>query len=134
MAIIVVGYDGSEPAKRALDRAAGMADAQIVVVSAAQIEAHGSRGPGPIVDPAEESERSAELDEAVEHLAGKGIVPRTVLGHGDAGAVIVEEAREAGADLVIVGTRGRGAVARTVLGSVSTKVVHDAQCDVLVVR
>jgi len=34
----------------------------------------------------------------------------------------------------VVGTHGRGALARAVVGSVSTKLVHEAPCDVLVVR
>ena len=135
MNTIVVGYDGSDTAKRALVRAAGLVDGgSMTVVSAASIQAHGARGPGPIVDPAEEDERRRELDEAVSLLAEKGIKPRTVIGHGDPGSVIVEEAKEVNADLVVVGTRGRNVVARTVLGSVSSKVIHEAPCDVLVVR
>ena len=38
------------------------------------------------------------------------------------------------ADLIVVGTRGLGGAKRLVLGSVSTRLVHDAPCSVLVVR
>jgi nucleotide-binding universal stress UspA family protein len=38
------------------------------------------------------------------------------------------------ADLIIVGTRGLNTAQRLLLGSVSTKVMHHAPCDVLVVR
>ena len=48
--------------------------------------------------------------------------------------MLVQQAREAGADLIAVGTRGLNAAQRALLGSVSTKVVHHAECDVLVVR
>ena len=42
--------------------------------------------------------------------------------------------RKRARDLIAVGTRGLNAAQRALLGSVSTKVVHHAECDVLVVR
>jgi nucleotide-binding universal stress UspA family protein len=54
--------------------------------------------------------------------------------HGDPAAAILEEAETEHADMILVGTRGRNPVERLILGSVSTKVVHGAHCDVLVVR
>jgi nucleotide-binding universal stress UspA family protein len=48
--------------------------------------------------------------------------------------MIVETADELGADLIVVGTRNGNALERLVLGSTSTKVLHHAHCDVLVVR
>ena len=47
---------------------------------------------------------------------------------------MVQEAEASDADLIVVGTRGLHATKRLFLGSVSTKVVHHAPCDVLVVR
>lgn len=47
---------------------------------------------------------------------------------------IVTEARGRGAGLVVVGSRGLGALASIALGSVSTSVVHQAPCSVLVVK
>lgn len=41
---------------------------------------------------------------------------------------------ELGADLVVVGPHDGRAVSRLVLGSTSTGVLHQAPCDVLVVR
>lgn len=38
------------------------------------------------------------------------------------------------ADLVVVGSRGEGAAKRALHGSVSTKVLHNASCSVLVVK
>jgi nucleotide-binding universal stress UspA family protein len=131
---IVLGYDGSEGAKRALERAAQLAGGDpIAVVSVVEVHATAGRGPGG-PDPAETEERRAALAEAAEALRGKGVEVREVEGHGDPAGVIAEEARETGADLIVVGTRGHGAVARAVLGSVSTRIVHEAPCDVLVVR
>jgi len=53
---------------------------------------------------------------------------------GDPAAAIVTLARELGCDLIVMGTRGLGAVAGLALGSVATKVVHDADMPVLLVK
>lgn len=135
MKTIVVGYDGSEVAKRALERAAGLAEgsATVAVVSAVHIEPHAGRGASG-VDPTEVPERQSNLREAKDLLLGMGVDHRIVEGHGDPADVIVEEAKGAGANLIVVGTRGHGGIASSLLGSVSTRVLHHAPCDVLVVR
>ncbi len=53
---------------------------------------------------------------------------------GDPATEIVNTAREIGADLIVVGSRGLGQVKGILLGSVSDRVVHLANCPVLVVR
>jgi len=133
---IVIGYDGSDHAKRALTRAGELPNvSSVTVVTGAGVSptptVHGSTNPS-IVEDEEEAER--DLAEAKAMLEGKGAGVELVEGRGDAADAICEAAEEAGADLIVVGTRGRGAAARALLGSVSTKVVHNAPCDVLVVR
>ena len=51
---------------------------------------------------------------------------------GDPAALLVEAAADA--DLAVVGSRRLTRLERLVLGSVSSNVVHNAACDVLVVR
>jgi nucleotide-binding universal stress UspA family protein len=135
MAAIVVGYDGSECARRALERAAGLlADGdELHVVAAGRITA-GVKGSVGAVDPIEAEDIRSALDEAGTLLRERGIEPRLVEGRGDPAKVLTSEAQEVNADLIVVGTHGRGPVGRAVLGSVSTGVVHHAACDVLVVR
>jgi nucleotide-binding universal stress UspA family protein len=53
---------------------------------------------------------------------------------GDPRETIPRIASDWGADLVVVGARGLGAMKRFFLGSVSTAVVHQATCAVLVVK
>ena len=132
---IVVGYDGSETAKRALAKAAELArgGGSVSVVSVVSVHTGAVHGAAPI-DPDETTERSAELSEASAMLVEGGLKPKLIEGRGDPADAIVEAASSEGADLVIVGTRGKSALERTLLGSVSSKVVHDAPCDVLVVR
>ena len=134
---IVVAYDGSEHARRALERAAVLAreGASVTVIAVADAEpVPAGRGPAtaPVLMVAAERQRA--LEEAKALLAERGVEAETAEAFGDAGHAIAEEAKRQGADLVVVGTRGRNVVERLLLGSVSTKVVHEAPCDVLVVR
>lgn len=135
MESVIVGYDGSDEAKRALDRAAefARAGAKVTVVASVGVETHAFRSMGRR-DPTESAEISSALDEAQAHLKEQGIASEAIEGEGDAADVLVEAAKETGADLLIVGTRGLGATKRALLGSVSSSVVHRAPCDVLVVR
>jgi nucleotide-binding universal stress UspA family protein len=134
---IVVGFDGSEHSRKALERAADISNgATIAVVSAANVQRlmrDPSGGASP-VDPADAEARSKALAEAREYLEGRGVNGVYVEGHGNPADVIVQEAEESGADLIVVGTRGLNAAQRAILGSVSTNVVHHATRDVLVVR
>ena len=130
----IVGYDGSQAAERALERAAALADDEIRIVVVAVAEPYPRSG---IVipanrDPEEIQKRRGQLDDARTLLSMRGIDAETVLARGDPAEVLVEASRDAG--LVIVGSRGLNRLQRAALGSVSSKVVHDAACDVLVVR
>ena len=136
MRTIVVGYDGSEHSDRALERAIALAHegAELIVVSAAGLTRAGGMAGAVEVDPGEAEQARESLDKAQAKMQAKGINARTVEAHGDPADMIVQQAKEAGAELIAVGTRGLNAAQRALLGSVSTKVVHHAECDVLVVR
>jgi nucleotide-binding universal stress UspA family protein len=131
---IVVGYDGSDHGKRALERAAAMAGdgSEVVVVAAAEPHARTGIETGAHLDPSEVEQRRGDLEEARAFLSDRGVEAETIEGQGDPGTVIVEAAKDA--DLVIVGSRGLNTIQRILVGSVSSKVVHRAPCDVLVVR
>ena len=131
---VVVGYDGSEPAKRALERAAALAgeQGQLVVVVAAEPRYQPGITEGAHLDPSEVHRRRRDLEEARSLVSGRGIQVETVEAQGDPGTAILEAATDV--DLIVVGSRGLNPVERLLLGSVSTKVVHRAESDVLVVR
>jgi nucleotide-binding universal stress UspA family protein len=82
-------------------------------------------------------ERQAELEGMLDRVASdlrpvaKEVERSVVVGR--AAKEIVTAANETGVDLVVVGARGLGQVRRWLLGSVSERVVHHAQCPVLVV-
>jgi nucleotide-binding universal stress UspA family protein len=132
---IVLAYDGSDPARRALERTAEVANgAAVTVVGAVHISPAIGRAAATF-DEDEVAQRQQELKEAAEYLRSKGIEPQMDEARGiDVGDAIVEEARETHADLIVVGSSGKNLAERIVLGSVSSKVVHGSPCDVLVVR
>jgi nucleotide-binding universal stress UspA family protein len=130
---IVVGYDGSEGAMRALERTAELAGyaATVTVVNVAKpLYPHTFNA---VPDPVAVEDGKQLLRTARERLAARGIAARAVERVGEPARELVEAARELGADLLVVGD-GKNALERFLLGSVSTHAVHHAPCDVLVVR
>ncbi|MGH2875160.1 MAG: universal stress protein [Solirubrobacteraceae bacterium] len=131
---IVVGYDGSQAARRGLQRLRqlGAPGATVVVVAVGR----DVRSPGLGAQlTGQEVDVDSLLQEARDLLQGApalGIEARAET--GDPVSVLVEVAREVDADLLVVGRRGGDFVARTLLGSVASRVIEQAPCDVLVVR
>ena len=131
---ILVAYDGSEGAKRALDVAAGRANGSpLTVVSVAELLPQFGRA-GAMLLPEEDEDRKRQLAEAMEVLKARGIEAKAVERRGDPAEAIVDEAQQEDAELIVVGTRGLNAAKRWLMGSVSTRVVQHAPCNVLVVR
>ena len=118
---IVVGFDGSDAARRALDRAVGMAGygsrLQVVYVAA---------GAG--------SERGDELlAEAERRLAEQRVYGEAVERVGNPTDQLIAAAREVQADLLVVGS-GECAAECLPSGSVSSALVQRAPCDLLLAR
>jgi nucleotide-binding universal stress UspA family protein len=131
---IIVGYDGSEAAERALRRAAALAGDRRRILVLAVAEPYPRTGVTIPVnrDWDEVRRRRHDLEAAREFLSERGFDPETVEAFGSPAEVIVEAAQEA--ELVVVGSRKLNRLQRLLLGSVSSRVVRDAPCDVLVVR
>ncbi len=134
---IVLGYDGTEPSKRALERTAELAKAfgsEVLVASVAPVLTSVGRSAGP-VDPADPlSKHEEELADARKYLEGQGLTAEYDSGVGDPADAIVQLANERGADLIVVGTREPSIVQRLFGQSVSETVSHKAHCDVLIVH
>jgi len=139
MKTIVVGYDETEPAKRALARAAELArafDSKLIVTSVARLLVGGAsaRGIGP-VDPLDEPEWHREqLEHAEAFLAAQKVDAEFQVMLGAPATAIIDLAEKRGADLIVVGTREPGLLGRLLGLSVSDAVEHRAHCDVLIVH
>ena len=131
---IVVGYDGSKAARRALERAAELAGYGTTVTVVSVAPSIYTNGLPPLADPDDVERAQRLLDDARAQLVARHVTVSTCDPVGDAAEQIVQTAEELGADLVVVGTHNGHALGRLVLGSTSTSVLHRAPCDVLVVR
>jgi nucleotide-binding universal stress UspA family protein len=109
---IVVGLDGSDGARRALEWTIDHAEAtgsDIVAVHAPGIGANNAT-----LDAARH-----DLQQWCAPIEGRGLAHEIRVEAGDARAVIVQAADDAEASLLVVGTRGLGAVQGLLLGSVA---------------
>src|SRR5687767_4782329 len=133
---ILVAWDGSEHAKRALAEAIDVArsqDASLTLLTVATLQPVGLG----LVPPLSETD---QLEGAREILAsGEAVVPegipvsgRTATGHP--GTEILTRAAAADHDLIVMGSRGRGAVRSAVLGSVSHFVLNHGTVPMLIVH
>jgi nucleotide-binding universal stress UspA family protein len=131
---ILVGFDGSPNARRALEEALDVArpDTRITVVAAAQAPAPTGQVPPVWAEGLEERQR--ELEDARRRLAEMGRDAEVVAVLGAPADVLVAEAARRGADLIVVGRRGLSGAERLVMGSVSSKVARTAPCSVLIAR
>jgi nucleotide-binding universal stress UspA family protein len=115
---IMVGYDGSDASRRALDAAADLvgygSTLSVVTVK------NGDVG-------------SWVTGDAHARLLIRHVEARYHEATGEPAEQLIEKATELHADLVVVGRRNRNPL-RALLGSVSSRVVRRAPCDVLVVR
>jgi nucleotide-binding universal stress UspA family protein len=87
------------------------------------------------MDSAQATER--HLERVREELAKEGLEVTTDLLHGqmgEAGRMLLEEARSVGAQLIVIGMRRRTAVGKLVLGSVAQDVLLGADCPVMAVK
>jgi nucleotide-binding universal stress UspA family protein len=134
---IVLAYDESEAAKRALERAAQVAKAlgsELIVTSVApvMINIGRSAGPGDPTDPPEA--HVEELNHARSYLEREGIQAEYLPAMGDPAQTIAEVAKQRGADLIVLGTHEPGLLGRMFGQSVTEAVAHRVHCDVLVVH
>jgi nucleotide-binding universal stress UspA family protein len=161
MDTIVVGYDGSEQAERAVVRAAELAQGlrtRLVVVSVAPprsptaplaevgpVEVPIPAAPGPIgtgvplpvpEEPQPQPEELAEhqLARARRSLAGRDVDAEYVAEVGETTKRLLAVAEEREADLVVVGSRERGFLEHLLRRPVDEAVAKRARCDVLLVH
>jgi nucleotide-binding universal stress UspA family protein len=142
MKTIVLATDGSPSAAAATAEAIALAqelEARIVVVAVEHVTvpAYVYYASGDVYGEllAGEHEHVQRVLAEVAHEAEDGGVDcETVVATGPVVEEICRVARERDAAFVVVGAHGWGALHRAVFGSVSSGVLHEASCPVLVVR
>ena len=142
MAGIVVGIDGSEHSRRALEwavREAALRQAALTVLTVNRAVAGTFTG-NPVAYPGDQELARSAQDAArretlgVLHAVDSGGRPPAVTVHAMTG-LPADELIQASldADLVVVGSRGAGRLRRLVRGSVSAEVSQHARCPVVVI-
>jgi nucleotide-binding universal stress UspA family protein len=130
---VLVAYDGTTPARKALSEAIGFAkqgNATISIVSVVPI--HGGRVP---IDPSDNrASHTAQLKEAREILAEAGISANVLERVGDPARMIEKLVDDLGFDTVVLGSRGLGGMRRFLQGSVSEHVATHANATVVIAR
>jgi nucleotide-binding universal stress UspA family protein len=141
MSAIVLAIDGSPSAEKAAATAIDLAKATgwpLHVVTAWHVPVYewGYAPVGYVPDLANALREHAETvtAAAVQLATESGVEATAEVRQGEAAGEICAAALERGAELVVVGSHGWGALRRLVFGSVSTAVMHEAACPVLVVR
>jgi len=145
---IVVGYDGSRPAERALERAAELAlafGARVVIADviapATLTAAPGAFGLVPYYP--ESPDDAVRIDDTIwrQHRERIGaLLGASGIRYDFAGVIgqpakeIVDVADKEWADLIVLGTRQAGLLERILDPSVSADVSRHAHCDVLIVQ
>jgi nucleotide-binding universal stress UspA family protein len=125
---IVVGYDGSDGSRRALDWALGEAALRGAPLSVVRAWTPGEFGGDKEMVSFEQGELEKELTEVVTRVD----VPwQAVVEQGSAAKILLNHAADA--QMLVVGSRGRGGFAGLVLGSVGIQVSTHAGATVVVI-
>jgi len=145
---VLIGTDGSDEALDAAATALPLLASPAIVTVVCVVETPGvvteelGAGMGGGVQDPEEIDRAwanenamaaAAIDRTVAALGTAARVEHAIE-FGDAGAALCRLAEERESDVIVIASRGHGALRRALLGSVSTHVVHNAPCPVMVVR
>jgi nucleotide-binding universal stress UspA family protein len=133
---IVVGVDGSQPAREALRWAMDEARRRNATVEAVyawhQPFMAGYMMEGELDLGHYEEDAQKVLDSTVDEVKNGGDVTiERKLVPGSAAGALVDEAK--GAALLVVGSRGRGGFTGLLLGSVSQQAAHHAPCPVVII-
>lgn len=138
---IVVGTDGSDSAKVAVDEAVRLAKAlgaTVHVVSAYRPlrGAHVSgaaEGAAKVWQPLPDSQVESTLSQAAAAVRTREVAVETHAVERDPVDALLDVATKVSANLIVVGSKGMHGARRLTLGNVPNQVSHRARCNVLIV-
>ncbi|MEW9491372.1 MAG: universal stress protein [Candidatus Aramenus sulfurataquae] len=136
---ILVAYDGSENAKRALLQGIELAklfNSRLFVVEAIDLTVFYNAGILPPLSALKDLEKKVKADmaEATELAKSQGVDVITEVIEGDPATSVLDYAEKNNVDLIVVGSRGLSRFKRVFLGSVSTAILKHAKVPVMVVK
>ena len=138
---ILVGYDGSDNAERALTRAIQVAKqfkAEVRIVVVADTMSYAVAASGGLYRRFNEQTKENAVNLASAALdTAKAAGLKDVYASDEEGQpadMILTLATEYKVNLIVVGRRGVRGLERFLMGSVSSAVINNAKCDVLVVK
>jgi nucleotide-binding universal stress UspA family protein len=131
---VLVAFDGSAPAHRAMQMAADLAGQDKMSITVISVVPQ-PLGLSVLVDPFDDaSVHRKYLDDAVAFFESRGITAETVQPTGDPARAIEATARKGAYDTIIMGSRGHGPVSRVLIGSVSAHVAAHAKGTIIIVH
>jgi nucleotide-binding universal stress UspA family protein len=135
---ILVAFDNSSNAWRALEQAVSLAEQRDAELTLMTVVQEPRVVPSPYVVPlvgTDElvTEAEAELEKAAVSVP-EGIPVKTVVRQGDSADEIIRRAEADADDVIVIGTRGHSDAASLVIGSVSHEVIRRSPVPVLVVH
>ena len=142
---ILVAYEGSPDSAKAIKAAAAVAKmfgASVRVLHVYSVPLYTYVGPSGmppidanILEDAARSKARSTIESGVDMARKEGLKAQgELLEGGSVVQAIVEFAQGEKVDLIVIGTRGMSGFKKLLLGSVSSGVVTDASCPVLVVK
>ena len=144
MNTILLAFDGSENAKRALDMAIDLATkykAKLIVVEVVDIHSiNNALSPrGPSIDVTRiigdlRAEAAGDVEQCLRLAQEKGLEADGDVLEGDPTSEILRHSGEIKADLIVTGSRGLSLWKRLLMGSVSHRIVSESKVANLVVR
>lgn len=142
---IMVAFDGSADSVNAINVGCSLAEkyeSSLMIVHVYPISlpayAAGAPMPAPIIDQSVAAAKSAAqkvLRKGLEVAKNRKVKTKGELLEAPSTLpALIEFAAKEKVDLIVVGTRGMSGIKRLIMGSVSSGLVHSAECPVLVVR
>jgi nucleotide-binding universal stress UspA family protein len=132
---ILVGFDGSEGAEQALNRALMLLDDYGDLIIFAVIPSPSSKT---FVD--EDIYKSLKIKaesmikDAIKALGHQSFNIKAIVEEGDPAIKIIDTSNSLNVDLIVLGSRGQSKLGQYLIGSVANKVVQYAHKPVMVVR
>ena len=133
---ILVGFDGSEGAEHALNRAMTLIEDEYGMIILLAVVPSPSDKTFVDTEIYKNLRKKAEIliSDTIKDLGEQDFEIRGIVEEGDAAEVIIDTANKLNVDLIVLGSKGKSELGQYLLGSVANKVVQYAHKPVMVVR